>query len=79
MSSSPPNYPNASMLKPHRCAFLMDDIIDAVHHWNKDQMKAAYRVWRTCMKNEEINADMAQRPKYVNPREDYEGSSIGES
>ena len=67
------------MLKPHRCAFLMDDIIDAVHHWNKDQMKAAYRVWRACMKNEEINADMAQKPKYVNPREDYEGSSIGES
>ena len=31
------------------------------------------------MKNEEINADMAQKPKYVNPREDYEGSSIRES
>lgn len=78
MSSSPPGYPNASMLKPHRCAFLMDDIIDAVHHWDKDHIKAAYTVWRACMKNEEINADMVQKPKYVNPREDYEGSSTGE-
>ena len=60
MSSSPPGYPNASMLKPHRCAFLMDDIIDAVHHWDKDHIKAAYKVWRACMKNEEINrADLA--------------------
>ena len=29
------------------------------------------------MKNEEINADMAHKPKYVNPREDYEGFSKG--
>ncbi|KAK8799010.1 hypothetical protein WA171_005761 [Blastocystis sp. BT1] len=62
-------YPNASMVKPHRCAFLMDDIIDAVHHWDKAEMKDAYRTWRACMKNKEINADLSQKPRYVNPKE----------
>lgn len=67
-------YPNASMVKPHRCAFLMDDIIDAVHHWDKAEMKDAYRTWRACMKNKEINTDLSQKPRYVNPKENSDGS-----
>ena len=71
MSTSEP--PKPSDARPHRCAYLIDNIIDATHPWNKEGIKAAYRTFRECMKNSEVNADFSQYPKYVAPREGYEG------
>lgn len=64
---------SARELKPHRCAFLLDDVIDAIHHWNKDHIKETYKTWRYCMKNPEINADLAQKPQLITVREDADG------
>lgn len=66
-------YTNPNNAHPHRCAFLMDDVIDATHPWNKQQLKEAYRTLRYCMKHSEVNADFSQKPKYLAPRENYEG------
>lgn len=70
---SEPNYPKPSDAHPHRCAYLLDNLIDATHPWNKEAIKLAYRSFRECMKNPEVNANYSQRPKYVAPRENYEG------
>ena len=66
-------YSNPNRAKPHRCAYLFDDILDAMHPWNKENIKMAYGALRTCMKNKNINADHIQKPRYVQPKENYEG------
>lgn len=71
MSSS--NYPNPKDLKPHRCAYLLDDIIDAMHPWDSNRIKEAYHIFRECTKDKEVNADLSQRPRYLTPKPEYEG------
>ena len=36
----------------------------------------AYNALRTCMKNKDINADHTQKPRYVQPKENYEGKEL---
>lgn len=69
-------YSNPNRAKPHRCAYLFDDILDAMHPWNKENLKMAYSALRTCMKNKDINADHTQKPRYVQPKENYEGKEL---
>ena len=47
------NYPGPDMVKPHRCAFLMDNLFDAMHPWNTSELRVAYHAFRDCLKNEE--------------------------
>lgn len=68
-------YPSPDMVKPHRCAFLMDDLFDAMHPWNTSELRKAYHAFRDCLKNEEINADLSQKPKYLTPKPEYEGAT----
>ena len=74
MSSTNP--PKPSDARPHRCAYLIDDIIDATHPWNTEAIKSTYRVFRECIKNSEVNADLSKKPKYLAPRENYEGLEL---
>lgn len=69
------DYSNPNRAKPHRCAYLFDDILDAMHPWNKQNLKMAYSALRTCMKNKDINADHKEKPRYVQPKENYEGNT----
>ena len=66
-------YPNPQDAHPHRCAYLLDDILDATHPWNSDAIKSSYRAFRACMKKKEVNADFEHKPGYLAPRENYEG------
>lgn len=68
------NYPGPDMVKPHRCAFLMDNLFDAMHPWNTSELRVAYHAFRDCLKNEEINADLLQKPRYLTPKPEYEGA-----
>ena len=62
-------------LKPHRCAYLLDNVIDAIHHWNKDNIRDSYKSWRYCMKHPEINADMTQKPQLITVKQNADGTS----
>ena len=65
--------PDPNSLKPHRCAFLIDNILDAMHPYNKDELKTSFRAFRECLRNHEINADLEKRPRYIQVRENYQG------
>ena len=67
------NYSSSNTVEDENTNIHFDDILDATHPWNSDAIKSSYRAFRACMKNKEVNADFEHKPRYLAPRENYEG------